>query len=412
VNKAVLKARGLGVKADYVVIGTILHYDSVLARLLDPRLSPGWRGRLYQAITRWAERQDLWDHWRMLYTDLHQSDEEREQSAQRFFEDHQEEMLQGTEVLWPEAESYLDLMKLRVDEGELSFDSEKQNQPIDPSTCDFQEQWFRYFDEVPVAGETQLVLESGLMIPLSHCDIFGATDPSMGKQDRHRDPSAIVTVAAYPGERAPDRGEYRLFFVLDASISRRHPRRILDDIAQLHRIRRYSRHGIETVQFQELFADMVEEALPNLHITRLTPVSDKRLRIQKLSLYISTGRMMFKRSLTSLYNQLRYFPHASHDDGPDALALCMEAMTQRGWRLISPLVSEDNEQIDGPVKNQLKDGFAGIVDFDESSHTLTCRTCAHLVRRPGRSAFCNVRLLSVEETEMACFTYDDDGREE
>ncbi|MFQ8732058.1 MAG: hypothetical protein ACLSAC_17470 [Enterocloster bolteae] len=41
-------------------------------------------------------------------------------------------MLKGTEVLWEEKLSYYDLMKMRIDEGEASFNSEEQNEPINP----------------------------------------------------------------------------------------------------------------------------------------------------------------------------------------------------------------------------------------------------------------------------------------
>jgi predicted phage terminase large subunit-like protein len=231
----------------------------------------------------------------------------------------------------------------------------------------------------------------------------------MGKQDRHRDPSAIVTVAAYPGEEASDGGEYRLFFVLDASISRRHPHRIIDDIARLHRLRRYCRHGVEAVQFQELFADIVEEEIPDLHVTKITPVSDKRLRIQKLSLYVSTGRMLFNRTLTSLYDQLRYFPHARHDDGPDALALCMEAITERGWRLLSPSLPTGSPRQKGPYQQQLEAGLGDVIDFDEYGTDLTCESCAYLNRRPGQLPWCSLRLFATANTNRACDFYDYSG---
>jgi len=52
-------------------------------------------------------------------------------------EANREKMLEGTEVLWPEWESYYDLMVIRESEGPRSFQSEKQNEPIDPQRCSF-----------------------------------------------------------------------------------------------------------------------------------------------------------------------------------------------------------------------------------------------------------------------------------
>ena len=56
-------------------------------------------------------------------------------------------MLAGTEVLWEEKLSYYDLMVMKVTEGEASFNSEEQNEPINPEDCVFNEEWFDYYNE-------------------------------------------------------------------------------------------------------------------------------------------------------------------------------------------------------------------------------------------------------------------------
>ena len=50
-------------------------------------------------------------------------------------------MLDGTDVLWPEVEDYYYLMKMRVSDGPAFFDSEKQNEPVNPEDCLFKEEW-------------------------------------------------------------------------------------------------------------------------------------------------------------------------------------------------------------------------------------------------------------------------------
>lgn len=52
ITKAVLKLGGAGEKFDVIIIGTILHYDSVLARLLN---NPLWRSAKFKAIMQWPE---------------------------------------------------------------------------------------------------------------------------------------------------------------------------------------------------------------------------------------------------------------------------------------------------------------------------------------------------------------------
>ena len=63
-----------------------------------------------------------------------------------FFEAHEEEMLEGTEVLWEDKLSYYDLIEMKVTEGEASFNSELQNDPIDPDNATFNEEWFDWYE--------------------------------------------------------------------------------------------------------------------------------------------------------------------------------------------------------------------------------------------------------------------------
>ena len=103
---------------DIVYIGTLLHYDSLLANTLK---NPGYKAIKYRAVISFSPEADLWQEWENIFTDL--SDEDHEENARKFFEAHREKMLAGTEVLWEEKLSYYDLMVMKVTEGEASFNS-------------------------------------------------------------------------------------------------------------------------------------------------------------------------------------------------------------------------------------------------------------------------------------------------
>ena len=139
-NKAVSKAGDS--YTDIVYIGTLLHYDSLLAHTLT---NTGYKSIKYKAVLSFSQADDLWKEWEDIYTDL--SNDSHEEDAKAFFEAHKAEMLKGTEVLWEEKLSYYDLMKMRIDEGEASFNSEEQNEPINPDDCLFQEEWLDYYNE-------------------------------------------------------------------------------------------------------------------------------------------------------------------------------------------------------------------------------------------------------------------------
>ena len=99
-----------------------------------------------------------------------------------------------------------------------SFDSEKQNEPINPDDCYFAEAEFRFWDD-RWADEQALIASlenNGRMI--------GACDPSLGKQGRHADDSAIVSLLCDPRSGG--------LYVLGADVARRNPDRILRNILE------------------------------------------------------------------------------------------------------------------------------------------------------------------------------------
>jgi len=286
-----------------IVVGTILHYDSLLAQLLN---RPGWHGRKWQAIRQWSAS-PLWEKWQALYTSR------KEDQADRFFTKHRWAMLDRTQVLWPEVEDYYFLMKMRVSDGPAFFDSEKQNEPVNPDDCLFREEWLRFLDEDRVLRNIAWKYYRG---------IYCAVDPSLGRQSKGGDPSAII-VAAVDTEGYVD--------VLEADIRKRPPDQIMEDVFAYHKKYDFTLAGIEEIQFQELFKDLVikESAKRGLYlpVEGIRPNTDKVLRISKMQPHIKNGIIRFRRNQTQLIDQLRYFPKADHDDGPDALEMVFTLIT-------------------------------------------------------------------------------------
>ena len=287
---------------DILVIGTILHHDSLLANLLE---NPGFQSRKYKAVLSDAQS-PLWGDWERLATDL--ADPKREQTAHAFFYKHRKEMLEGAKVLWPEKLSYYDLRLMRLTEGEAAFNSEMQNQPIDPSACLFSAQWFRYYDPA----------EINFRAPSFR--FYGYCDPSLGRTATS-DYSAIITLAV-----DADSG---LAYVWDADIQRRHPDRIIADILEKERLLRrevgrgYALFGAETNQFQWFLKEQLarESARQGLYlpIQGVRATEDKTMRVESLQPDVKNGYILFRKDQTLLLRQLSEFPLGAHDDGPDAL---------------------------------------------------------------------------------------------
>lgn len=303
----------------FIVIGTVLHYDALLATLIDPSKSPGWTGHKYQAVEAWDVHHDLWDKWAAIYN--HQEEFEGasgRDAARRFFQQNKAMMLEGSKVLWPEREDYYALRELRMTHGQASFDSEKQNEPIDSSSCLFPEDSIHYWD-----GEFRT--EQELLAFLGpRATVFGACDPSMGKAGKARDDSAIITLVRDD--------ESKLLYVLDADIVRLDPTALIDRLIEYQSRRNYCGFAMETTQFQEFLAQELRKRSRargyEVPIKEVKPVADKIGRIQSLQPLVASSTLRFSKRHRALLDQLRHFPKASHDDGPDALQMAVRLATE------------------------------------------------------------------------------------
>ena len=303
-------------RTNYIVVGTILHYDSLLASLTHERLmrgkGVGWARRVYRAVEAHADRGDLWEKWEAIR--FGEAEHEREsgpKAATRFLAVNTDDMLVGSRVLWPEREDYPALMAMRADEGRISFQSEKQNEPLDPAECIFRDEIIRYWDD-DHAGVPELLKAIG-----SGVKFYGACDPSLGQRANRGDYTAIITIA-----RDVNR---KISYVVDADLARRTPDQTIERLIALAGAYRYTYFLFESNQFQVVMADQLRErsrlAGQTLHVTEVKNTANKRARIQSLEPMIATGQLRFSRRQTLLLDQLRQFPLGAHDDGPDALEM-------------------------------------------------------------------------------------------
>jgi predicted phage terminase large subunit-like protein len=281
----------------FIVIGTILHYDSLLSELLK---TPGWCGRKFQSVIKWADNQALWDEWERLFRDATATKEEAQAAADTFFEINKRGMLKGAEVLWPEREPYYMLMKMRISEGASNFDSEKQNEPVNPEDCLFDTDDIQFWDngDVDVNGVAFL----------------GAVDPSLGEGKRS-DPSAIMGGWWKDG----------VLWLEIADEERRRPDKIINDIYAYHEKYTFNRFGAEAVQFQKFFATSLEteakERGKTLPVREIKSVTNKHLRIERLQPWLKNGWVRLKRHHRALLTQIAQYPMCAHDDLLDALEM-------------------------------------------------------------------------------------------
>lgn len=300
ISKAVLKLGSTDGSMDVLYGGTVLLFDAVIVRFSK---KPGWKFSHYQAIMKWPDRMDLWDEWEEIYLN-------DEAEADIFWETNRKEMERGAVVNWPAMHTLLFLMQERAGDHD-SFESEYQNNPVNGDTA------FRNL--------TYWVMKRSEWI------YFGAIDPSLGRLNAGRDPSAILVGGYNPADGVLD--------VVEASIRKRLPDVIIEDALAMQREYSCQLWAVESVQFQELLRTELMKraakaglAMPCLPVM---PIADKALRIERLQPPMVGGLIRLHRSQRTLIDQLEQWPQAPHDDGPDCLEMLWTTALERAGGLFT-----------------------------------------------------------------------------
>ncbi len=296
-KKTVLQLGSADGTMDVIIIGTILHYDSVLSRLLK---NPLWITRRFQAVLEWPLRMELWDRFEVLLLN------EGEAQAMTFYQERRAEMDAGAVVSWPSARPLVRLMIIRARDGHEAFDSEMQNDPVNSA-------------DAPFSDVTYWAEENPNWV------LVGAVDPSLGKFGKSRDPSAIL-VGGYDRQTG-------VLDVLYASIGKRLPDKIIEDVIEAQRQYQCLTWSVEAVQFQEfLRTELVKRSAQRgipVPAMAVTPHADKDLRIESLQPHVKNALIRFRPDQKTLLEQLRHWPKGDHDDGPDALHMLWTVAVSR-----------------------------------------------------------------------------------
>ena len=294
-------------QTNFIDLATALHRDALAMEL---SRTAGWKTRIFKALPRFPQNMALWEKWEEIYT---QPNSDAPLLARRFYESHRDAMHEGAVVLWPEEEDLYSLMKMRAEAGHAAFEREKQNEPINPELCEWDERcfdgegfWIERFPE-NLAAKTM------------------ALDPSKGKDANHGDYSAYVLLGM------DEHGE----LYVDSQMLRCPIDELVEAGISLLRTFEPDVFGVEGNQFQDLLADIFmtklqEQRLPPLRPCLLNNRVSKVVRIRRLGSYLTSRKLHFLNSPHNrlLVEQMRQFPVGDHDDGPDALEMAIRLLNQ------------------------------------------------------------------------------------
>jgi predicted phage terminase large subunit-like protein len=202
-----------------------------------------------------------------------------------------------------------DLSRMRESIGEYQWQALYQQQPRTGGGVEWPESYFDrslLFDEWPegIAMKTM------------------ALDPSKGASSRHGDYSAIVMLA-----RTSDGTLW-----VEADLARRSTEDIVGAVLELQGKFMAEAVAIETNQFQELLAGQIQTASRAggvvMPIVPIVNTVSKVVRIRRLGPYLAARGVRFRNTPGTrlLLDQLKDFPVANHDDGPDSLEMALRVM--------------------------------------------------------------------------------------
>lgn len=245
-----------------VLIGTILHYDSLLYKLLSPTGYTEFVKRTYRAIN-------------------------------------------GTQALWPEHLDIEQLEKIKANYIEkglgFQFYQEYQNDPVSDENRKFKLEKFKYYIDNDLEKKT-----------LNHYITIDRAYSTAKTAD-----STGIIVNGVTGDNQ--------WFIRLAEAYKGNEKDLIDRIFDLVQFWKPLKIGIEQKAFQFTFKIALEDEMRRRNVFFVVEElkdqgQSKNLRIEGLVPRFENGSIFIKKEQTVLVDQLIQFPKAVHDDVSDALA--------------------------------------------------------------------------------------------
>lgn len=310
-------------ETNIVVIGNIVHHESLLARLVDRSQSTAWTSRVYRAVPTLETPVDDWMKWCAVHEGKEQFEGATGPKAALAMERHDPNTLRQGTVLWPALHTFKQLMLQRYKEGAASFEAELQNNPFPPDRCLFSTIALPYYGDRKHAGymladnDKVLTDDQKWWVEGGRCVV--AWDPASGDSRDGLDFNAIVMLYVHSDGR---------MYVVEAIIERMPMSEALNAVIRLGLSRKNMHVVIEYSLGMHLAYDALCKHFDKQRIVKVVQRQSKTLRINSLEVLIAQKRLLFNPCHRLLIEQLKAFPLGKHDDGPDALEMAVRVATR------------------------------------------------------------------------------------
>ena len=181
------------------------------------------------------------------------------------------------------------------------FSTQYQQQPFSKLTQEFHEEFFKYYDEMP-----------GM-----HLRTFTVVDPAFSKSKR-ADQTSIMT-GGFDGDK---------LYVLEYTVGKFDGAELVEKVLYHARKWKPEKIGIESVQAQTLLIQSVKNTAKErgllLNVVDIKSRQTKEERIRELQNPIRHGKILWRKDMHQLEQQLLRFPRGRHDDIIDSLSMLYE----------------------------------------------------------------------------------------
>lgn len=303
-TRAAMPALAKGGRA--VIVGTILHGDSLLMNIINRNGEfGGWLTKLFKA--------------------LNVDDDNNEYS------------------LWPEMYSIQELKSMRDDpndpnyKGSLVFAQEYQNEPIDEMDAIINKKWISIVNVQPLP---QLILRRGF-----------ACDPAISKKETADFFAKARGYSFYKIEPNTNIKELHIM-ITQIGNDRLSFNEGIKDMNLWSTQEKTDFVALEQVAFQEAYKDSV-----SLPVIALSPDKDKRRRTIAVSKFFEGGRIHFLGGIINLQtaiDQLTHFPSVKHDDIVDAIVYLIECLIFGAMIPAKTSESKERDEEAKPVTSGLR----------------------------------------------------------
>ena len=256
-------------EAQLIMIGTLLHPESLLAKILE-KPPAGWHAKRYTALK------------------------------------------EDGESIWPSKWTTRDLENRRLEIGTAAFEQEYQNNPIPDEWRTFKEETIKYFDKEPLG-----------------CAYFTTVDPAISVNTmKDPDYTAVVTCAVDSDKNIFVVDVTRKRMLPDETVDEvlRHYEEHNSDVVGIETV------GFQKVLKFAIDEECNRRGIHPFIKEITTGGMRKRYRIERLQPYFEKGKVFFKASMEELKTELLSFPTGKHDDMIDALASQLE-LIHRGAKI-------------------------------------------------------------------------------